>query len=97
MLLYQARTAAVTGDRKPSALQRSGGSSATGGTAANADRHSPPGKPPDTSASSYHEMPREQQEAAGNAAGPHRRMAWRKTAKESARTDRLRQRSGPYR
>jgi len=26
MLLYQARTAAVTGDRKPSALERSGGS-----------------------------------------------------------------------
>jgi hypothetical protein len=28
-----------------------------------------------------------------NAAGPHRRMAWRKTAKESARTDKVRQRS----
>jgi len=30
-----------------------------------------------------------------NAAGPHRRMAWRKTAKESARTDKVRQRSVP--
>jgi hypothetical protein len=65
MLLYQARTAAVAGDRKPSALERSGGSPATGGTATNADRHSPPGKPWDVGTmASYHEMPREQQEAA---------------------------------
>ena len=65
MLLYQARTAAVAGDRKPSALEGSGGSPATGGTAANADRHFPPGKLWDVGTMAwYHEMPREQQEAA---------------------------------
>jgi hypothetical protein len=66
MLLCNTRTAAVAGDRKPSALKRSGNSPATGGTAANADRHSPSGQAPGTSARRprYHEMPREQQEAA---------------------------------
>jgi hypothetical protein len=65
MLLYQARTAAGTGDRKPSALERSGGSPATGGTAANTDRHSPSGQAPALGTMArYHEMPREQQEAA---------------------------------
>jgi hypothetical protein len=44
MLLYQARTVAVAGDRKPSALQRSGGSPATDGTATITDRYLPPGK-----------------------------------------------------
>jgi hypothetical protein len=63
MLLYQARTAAVAGDRKPSALEGSGGSPATGGTAANGTP--PPGKPWDVGTMAwYHEMPREQQEAA---------------------------------
>jgi hypothetical protein len=66
MLLYQARTVTVAGDRKPSALERKRQTPpATGGTAANADRHSPPGKPWNVgTVAGYHEMPREQQEAA---------------------------------
>src|SRR4029450_8905292 len=71
---------------------------ATGGTATNADRHSPSGQ----ALGRRHggRVPRDAPGTAGsdvNAAGPHRRMAWRKTAKESARTDKLQQRtpSGP--
>jgi hypothetical protein len=98
MLLYNTRTAAVAGDRKPSALKRSGNSPATGGTAANADRHSPWASPWDVGTTA--EVPRDAPGTAGssvNAAGPHRRMAWRKTAKESARTDKLQQRPAPSR
>ena len=95
MLLYQARTAAVAGDRKPSALERSGGSSATDGAAANKDRHFLSGQAP---VLGHHgQVPRDAPGTAGSggiAAGPHRRMAWRKTARESARTDKLRQRPG---
>ena len=93
MLLYQARTVAVAGDRKPSALKRSGGSPATDGTAANTDRHFPPGKP--LALGHHSQVPQDAPGTAGSggiAAGPHRRMAWRKTAKESARTDKVRQR-----
>jgi hypothetical protein len=75
MLLYQARTAAVAGDRKPSALKRSGGFSATDGTATIADRNPPPGKPSTRLVAGCHEMPREQQEAtrspSGRTAGWH--------------------------
>src|SRR4029450_1378044 len=65
----------------------------TGGTAANADRHSPSGQ----ALARRHGGggPRDAPGTAGsgvNAAGPHRRMAWRKTAKESARTVKLQQR-----
>jgi hypothetical protein len=62
MLLYQARTAAVAGDRKPSALKRSGGFSATDGTATIADR-TPSGQAQHAARGRCHEMPREQQEA----------------------------------
>ena len=95
MLLYQARTAAVAGDRKPSALERKWQPPpATGGTATNADRHSPSGQALERRHGGR--VPRDAPGTAGsgvNAAGPHRRMAWRKTAKESARTDQLRQRT----
>ena len=94
MLLYQARTAAVAGDRKPSALERSGGSPATDGAAANTARHFPSGQAPSTGR--HGQVPRDAPGTArsgGIAAGPHRRMAWRKTAKESARTVKLQQRS----
>jgi hypothetical protein len=66
MLLYQARTAAVAGDRKPSAHERKWQlppppverpRTRTGTP--------PPGKPWDVgTVAGYHEMPREQQEAA---------------------------------
>ena len=98
MLLCNTRTAAVAGDRKPSALKRSGNSPATGGTAANADRHSPSGQALERRHGGR--VPRDAPGTAGsgvNAAGPHRRMAWRKTAKESARTDKLQQRPAPSR
>jgi hypothetical protein len=69
MLLYQARTAAVAGDRKPSALERSGGSSATDETATNTDPAPPPGKPGNTARGRMPEMPREQQEATKTPSG----------------------------
>jgi hypothetical protein len=96
MLLYNTRTAAVAGDRKPSALKRSGNSPATGGTAANADRHFPSGQAPGDIGTTA-EVPRDAPGTAGSSVntGPHRRMAWRKTAKESARTDKLQQRPAP--
>src|SRR4029453_6639335 len=76
MLLYQARTAAVAGDRKPSALERSGGSSATNGTATITDRHLPPGQARHHGSwPGCHEMPREQQEAPKKPAG--RTPGWR--------------------
>jgi hypothetical protein len=95
MLLYQARTAA-TGDRKPVALEErqlprhrwNGRDTRTGAPS--------PGKP--MGAGTMAGLARDAPGTAGgsmNAAGPHRRMAWRKTAKESARTDKLRQRSVP--
>jgi hypothetical protein len=94
MLLYQARTVAVAGDRKPSALERKWQlppppverpRTRTGTP--------PPGKPLERRHGGR--VPRDAPGTAGsgvNAAGPHRRMAWRKTAKESARTVKLQQR-----
>jgi hypothetical protein len=66
MLLYQARTAAVTGDRKPSALERSGGSPSHRWDGREHGPALPLRASPRYSAvvAGYHEMPREQQEAA---------------------------------
>ena len=65
MLLYQARTAAVAGDRKSSALERSGGSPSHRW---NGREHGPALPSGQALAlghgDQYHEMPREQQEAA---------------------------------
>jgi hypothetical protein len=65
MLLYQARTAAVAGDRKPSAHERKWQLPPPPVERPRTRTGTPlPGKPWDVgTVAGYHEMPREQQEA----------------------------------